>query len=51
MSFVRWVLMNCRNVNLYQIESTKCLMSSLLTQPLQSNGTLYHSISQFASLT
>ena len=30
-----------------QLKRTK---SSLLTQPLQSNGTLYHSISQFASL-
>ena len=47
---MKWVLVSCRNVNLCQIGSTKCLMSSLLTQPLQSNGTLYHSISQFASL-
>ena len=42
MSCRRWVLVNCRNVNLCQIEPTEYLMSSLLTQPLQSNGTLYH---------
>ena len=39
--------MNWRNVNSCQKESTKSSLSSLLTQPLQRNGTLYHSISHW----
>ena len=39
--------MNWRNVNSCQKEFTKCSLSSLLTQPLQRNGTLYHSISHW----